>query len=114
MDPARHDRIMAAVSHLPHAVAYSVAGAIGSLGGAEFFGLTGGGFLDTTRIASTPPAMWIDVFLDNRAPILAAMDAFEQSWRELRSAIDRGDEEAIKRILLSARTSRERILSGSS
>jgi prephenate dehydrogenase len=110
MDAERHDQVMAAVSHLPHVVAYSLAGAIGALGGAELKGLTGGGFLDTTRIASTPPRMWIDVFQDNRDALLACVDEFQEWVASLRWAILRGDAREIERILVDARTARERIL----
>lgn len=115
LDAATHDRMMAVVSHLPHAVAYTLVGAmadVGGQGGRELIGLTGGGFTDTTRIAATPVPMWVDVFLDNRDALLWAMDAYELRLRTLREAIVRGDALAIERLLEEARAARQRILGG--
>ena len=110
MDAERHDRILAAVSHLPHVVAYALAGALGALGADSFRGLAGGGLVDTTRIAATPAAMWIDIFLENRGPLLEALDAYEAELGALRAAIAGGDAEAIGRLLDGARAARARIL----
>lgn len=110
MDAERHDRILAAVSHLPHAVAYALAGALGALGAESFRGLAGGGLTDTTRIAATPAPMWIDVFLENKGPLLEALDAFAGELGALRAAIERDDAAAIAAIIEGARAARARIL----
>jgi prephenate dehydrogenase len=110
MDAGEHDRVLAAVSHLPHAVAYALAGALGALGAESFRGLAGGGLVDTTRIAATPAAIWIDIFLENRGPVLAALDAFQAELGGLRAAIAGGDADGIRRILEAARAARARIL----
>jgi prephenate dehydrogenase len=73
--------------------------------------MSGGGFVDTTRIASTPPAMWIDVLIENREAVLEALDAYEAELAALRGAIVRGDAADIARLLAEARAARERILS---
>ncbi len=114
MDAATHDRLMAAVSHLPHVAAYSLAGALGDVGdgGREFIGMTAGGFTDTTRIASTPPRMWVDVFLENADAIVPLIDALGARLAALRAAMVAGDGAAIERILGEARAARERILGG--
>src|SRR5262249_61811289 len=91
MDAERHDRVLAGVSHLPHAVAYALAGALGALGAESFRGLAGGGLIDTTRIAATPAPMWIDVFLRDRGPLLEALDAFAAELGALRAADERDD-----------------------
>jgi prephenate dehydrogenase len=108
MDAAVHDRLMATISHLPHVVAYALAGAIG--GAPELAGFTGGGYADTTRIASTPPRMWIDVFLENRAPLLDLIDHYANHLAALRRAIDAGDAAEIERILSTARAARAGVL----
>jgi prephenate dehydrogenase len=110
MDAERHDRVLAAVSHLPHAVAYALAGALGALGAESFRGLAGGGLADTTRIAATPAPMWVDVFLENRGPLLEALDAFAGELAALRGAIERGDGAAIAALIAEARAARARIL----
>lgn len=110
MDAERHDRVLAAVSHLPHAVAYALAGALGALGADSFRGLAGGGLTDTTRIAATPAPMWIDVFLENKGPLLEALDAFAAELGALRAAVEREDAAAIATIIEGARAARARIL----
>jgi prephenate dehydrogenase len=110
MDAERHDRVLAAVSHLPHAVAYALAGALGALGADSFRGLAGGGLTDTTRIAATPAPMWIDVFLENKGPLLEALDAFSGELAALRAAVERDDAAAIGAFIDSARAARARIL----
>ena len=108
MDPDEHDRKLAAVSHLPHVVAYALAGALADDGG--LVGLAGGGFTDTTRIASTPPAMWLDVFLENREAVLAWVDRFAAELTGWREAIAAGDVAAMDALIAAARAGRERIL----
>jgi prephenate dehydrogenase len=109
IDAERHDRLMAAVSHLPHAVAYALAGAVGDLGD-EVAGFSAGGFKDTTRIAATPAGMWIDVFLDNRGPLLEALAGFRRRLDELEAAIRAGDAAAIDGLIAHARASRAKVL----
>ncbi len=109
MDPERHDRVVAAVSHLPHAVAYALCASLADRVD-DLRGLSAGGFLDTTRIASTPPAMWIDVFLDNRGPIVELLDRYGAELRGLRDAIEARDATRIEALLSSARAARAGIL----
>ncbi len=108
MPAAEHDELMAAVSHLPHVVAYALADAVGTLGAPA--GMGGGGFIDTTRIASTPPGMWVDVFLDNRDAVLRATARFAERLEVLRAAVAAGDEKAIRACIEAARAARARIL----
>ncbi len=113
MSAAHHDRVVAAVSHLPHVAAYALAATVGAIDGdvgRDLVGLAGGGFTDTTRIASTPPAMWIDVFLENRDAVLALIDSFDTRLADLRAAIARGDTGAIETLLRAAAEGRKRIL----
>ena len=109
LTPAHHDRVIAWVSHLPHAAAFALAAAIGGVAD-EVAGLSGAGFADTTRIAASDPAMWRDIFVANRAPLLAALDALGDELTALRRAIDDGDEDAIESIVARARNGRARVM----
>ncbi|MDB4969613.1 MAG: Prephenate dehydrogenase [Myxococcales bacterium] len=111
MPPAQHDRVMAWVSHLPHAAAFALAAAVGGVAD-EVAGLSGGGFVDTTRIAASDPTMWRDIFLANRAPLLAAIDALGGELQTLRAAVDAGDDDAIESLIARARDGRRRIVEG--
>lgn len=76
MEPRRHDRILANVSHLPHMIASAL---ISNLNKKEInFGA--GGLRDTTRIASSDPSIWQDIFITNRKEILAAADRFKKQF----------------------------------
>jgi prephenate dehydrogenase len=113
VDAETHDRAMAWVSHLPHAVAFALAAAVGEVADAEGLGgLHGGGFVDTTRIAASDPTMWRDVFRENRAAVLAALDGYERALATLRAAIDRGDGDALVTAVERARAGRAAVLSG--
>jgi prephenate dehydrogenase len=111
VDAEAHDRAMAWVSHLPHAVAFALAAAVGEVAAEEgLAGLHGGGFVDTTRIAASDPTMWRDVFRENRAAVLASLDGFERALSTLRAAIERGDGAALVAAVERARAGRAAIL----
>jgi prephenate dehydrogenase len=113
MDPGHHDLVFAAVSHLPHVVAYSLIGTIATLGGEvgrDVVGMSGAGLRDTTRIASSDPEMWRSIFLDNRAALLGMVDAFGATVATLRDHIAAGDGDALVAFLARAREARSRLL----
>jgi prephenate dehydrogenase len=111
MEPGEHDRLLALVSHLPHAVAWALIDAIEAarVGGRDPLAYSGGGLRDTTRIASSDPVMWRDIFVDNRAECVRALDGFAASVERLRKLIADGDGAAIERELERLREARERI-----
>lgn len=109
MTPAAHDRAVAWVSHLPHAAAFALAAAVGAVAD-EVAGLSGGGFVDTTRIAASDPAMWRDIFVANRAALLEALDAYAGELGALRRAVDAGDAAAIEALVARARGGRARVM----
>ncbi|HJZ88171.1 MAG TPA: prephenate dehydrogenase/arogenate dehydrogenase family protein [Polyangia bacterium] len=109
MEAGRHDALMAAVSHLPHAVAYALTAAVAAYG-PETAGLSAGGFRDTTRIASSDPTMWRDIFLDNQVALCAMLDQFGKALAHLRSLIEAGEAAPLERELGRLRAQRERIL----
>ncbi len=109
--PAEHDRMLAFTSHLPHAVAFALAAAVGGEA-ASLSGLAAGGFADTTRIAASDLVMWRDIFLANRESLLSALDHFEREWGKLRRAIATEDARAMRTIIEAAHAGRQRILEG--
>ncbi len=112
MDPERHDLVMGYVSHLPHMVAYGLVHTIqkAERDGSELSAFSAGGFRDFTRIASSDPEMWRDICLLNREPILQALEAFQDSLRELVRLIDRRDGAGLEEIFRQSRLTRARIL----
>jgi prephenate dehydrogenase len=97
MDPAQHDRMVAAISHLPHMVAYSLVNAVAGYDrfGGELLSFSAGGFRDFTRIASSDPVMWRDIALTNREAILETMDFFSGYLGKLRALVAAGDESGL-------------------
>jgi len=92
MSVERHDAVLAATSHLPHALAYTLVDALSSLTDSdEVFRCAAGGFRDFTRIASSDPTMWRDIALANRSALLEAIDQFSQHLEQLRVAVARED-----------------------
>ena len=79
METAHHDKVMAAVSHLPQLIAYSIVGTVADLEGyehKEIIKYSAGGFRDFTRIAGSDPTMWRDIFLTNKQTVLELIQRF--------------------------------------
>ncbi len=96
MDAAAHDAIFAAVSHLPHVLAYALVHMLATRdNAAELFGFAASGFRDFTRIAASSPEMWRDIALANRTALLHELDAYQAQVAELRNAIDQQDGDAL-------------------
>lgn len=108
MEPARHDEVLAATSHLPHLLAFSLVDTLAAEAeSTDIFRYAAGGFRDFTRIAASDPTMWHDVCIANREPILAQIDRFTEGLAQLRKAIEQGDSQRLTGIFTRARTSRE-------
>ena len=106
MDPETHDLIFAAISHLPHAVAFVLVDALIDIEdetGIKVLKYTGGGFRDFTRIAESSPQMWQEIFLENKKQLLFAIDKFIGSAEKLKNAIKNNDSEGILKILKESR-----------
>ena len=102
-----HDRIFAAVSHLPHLLSFALVSEIASRPeAAELFAFAAGGFRDFTRIAASSPEMWRDIALQNRAALLAELDRFGVRLAVFRSLIEKGDGPALERLMTEARSAR--------
>jgi prephenate dehydrogenase len=113
MAPAEHDAIFAAVSHLPHLLAYALVQEIARRAdSAQLFGYAAGGFRDFTRIASSHPEMWRDICVANRDALLAELDRYAARLAALRPLLERGDGEALERVFTEARAARSRWLNG--
>ena len=113
MTPQAHDEVFAAVSHLPHFLAYALVGEIAGRGNsAQLFGYAAGGFRDFTRIASSHPEMWRDVCLANRDALLAEIDRYGARLTAMRQHLERGDGAALERAFAEARAARECWLKG--
>jgi prephenate dehydrogenase len=112
MDVAKHDRVVAAISHLPHMVAYSLVNAVGGYDRFDesILKYSAGGFRDFTRIASSDPAMWRDIALMNRQSILELMDIFSCCFAELRATVERGEREGLEAFFARSKEQRDAIL----
>ena len=107
-EAADHDRIFAAVSHLPHILAFALVSEIAARGNAqELLGFAAGGFRDFTRIAASSPEMWRDVSLQNRAALLAEIDAYAARLAVFRELIAKGDGKGLERLMAEARSTRQ-------
>lgn len=109
--PDQHDRIVAAVSHLPHVLASLLVRTACHSAEEEgrFWELAAGGFRDTTRIASAPAAIWRDICLTNREAIRATLDDAIAGLEEFRAALGRSDAAAIHDFFEEGRRGRERL-----
>lgn len=113
MRPECHDEIFAAISHLPHIVAYALIGAILDLeGGENLQALAGGGLRDVSRVAMSHPVMWRDICLANREPILKMIAHFQSALGDLAAMISAADGEGLYQRFASARACRERLGNG--
>nr|VFJ68634.1 MAG: prephenate dehydrogenase [Candidatus Kentron sp. FW] len=111
MDAERHDKILAATSHLPHVLAYAFVDALREMDGEQkedsILRYAAGSFRDFSRIASSDPQMWADICLANADAIIAMLERFDTGLQSLVDAIRRGDEESLKEVFTRAREYRE-------
>jgi prephenate dehydrogenase len=107
MEPDAHDAAFAAVSHLPHLVAFAlINGVVGQEQGRDYLSLAGPGFRDFTRIAASDPKMWRDILLANRHELLAQCGIFENSLNEMKQLIESGNAEALEGLIARASEAR--------
>ncbi|PVY78407.1 3-phosphoshikimate 1-carboxyvinyltransferase [Tamilnaduibacter salinus] len=116
MSVDRHDEVLAATSHLPHLIAFSLVDTLaGEDDNLDIFRYAAGGFRDFTRIAASDPIMWHDIFLSNREAVLNMIDHFTADLGQLRQAIESQDGERLLQVFSRARAAREhfsKMLSG--
>jgi prephenate dehydrogenase len=107
MTPAHHDRVFAAVSHLPHLLSFALVHDLARRDNREeFFRFAAGGFRDFTRIAASHPEMWRDICIANRAALLEELEQYQRELEVLRRALQNGDAAALEAIFAEARTVR--------
>ena len=108
MEVEHHDEVLAATSHLPHVLAFSLVDSLANMKyGDEIFSYAAGGFRDFTRIASSDPVMWRDICVNNREAILNMVERFERDLASLRDTIDAGDDRAILELFQRAKHARD-------
>ena len=107
MTPESHDAAFAAVSHLPHLIAFAMMQSlISQPKGQEYLQLAGPGFRDFTRIAASDPHMWRDIMLANREELLAQSQSFRQALLQLEQLIDKQDGDALEDLIAEASDTR--------
>ncbi|MFM6985642.1 MAG: prephenate dehydrogenase [Hydrogenophaga sp.] len=107
MSPEAHDAAFAAVSHLPHLLAFALMNAIGNQPDAPaFLSLAGPGFRDFTRIAASDPAVWRDILIANKEEVLAQTRHFRQALEALETAIGSDRRDALQAMIDAASTTR--------
>lgn len=104
-----HDEVLAATSHLPHLLAYTLVDSLARMDTSEeIFRFAAGGFSDFTRIAGSSPQMWHDICLANRAAILKMIARFDEDLLQLAAAMRAEDSVKILDLFTRAKTARDR------
>jgi len=109
MEPVHHDAVLAATSHLPHVLAFTLVDSLARLGDREeIFAYAAGGFRDFTRIASSDPVMWRDICLANGDAIRRMIDRYIDDLRAINKAVSEHDGNRLLEIFTSAKQARDR------
>ena len=107
MDAESHDQMFASVSHLPHILAYACIQAISNTDSQEVLGHSGAGLKDFSRIASSSPQMWADIFLENKENLLPRVAAFNEVLSALEETIKKNDKRKLVELLALSKTARD-------
>jgi prephenate dehydrogenase len=108
MEPQEHDALLAAVSHLPHLLAFALVHEIaGRENAAQLFSYAAGGFRDFTRIASSQPEMWRDICVANRDRLLLEVKHFSEKLEAMQALLEAADGAALERLFAEARAARD-------
>jgi prephenate dehydrogenase len=108
MDSGHHDEVLAATSHLPHLLAFSLVDTLNEQSdNRDIFNYAAGGFRDFTRIAASDPTMWSDICLANDKALLTVLDDFTADLTKLRAAIESKDSALLKKTFQSAKEARD-------
>jgi prephenate dehydrogenase len=108
LDPDTHDRAVAAISHLPHVVAWALVDAVARFE-PDALAIAARGFKDTTRIAAADPDVWREILMANRSAVNASVAAFREALDELDRLIAAGDVAALTALLARVKATRERL-----
>ena len=108
MSVEHHDEVLAATSHLPHLLAYSLVDTLAHKHeNKEIFNYAAGGFRDFTRIAASSPKMWNDIFMANKRAVLDALDLFTHDLSQLKQAVAESDSTAMMGVFTRAKVARD-------
>jgi prephenate dehydrogenase len=112
IDPEAHDRLLALVSHLPHALANLLLNQVGAapIEGHDPLAAAGASFREMTRVAGANPRIWVDIFLDNAAELRTALTEHRRRVEQLESALELGDAGFLGRWIGEAATKRQELL----
>lgn len=113
MDAEHHDMVLATTSHLPHLIAYTIVGTATDLEEdlkGEVIKFSASGFRDFTRIASSDPVMWRDVFLNNKDAVLEILQRFTEDLTAMQKAIRKGDGDYLYRQFKETRDIRKAVI----
>ncbi len=111
MQPAEHDRVFAAVSHLPHLLSYALVDQVARHpNGKQLFEYAAGGFRDFTRIASSHPEMWRDICVANRKALLLELGGYQRELAEVKQLLQKGDAAGLEKLFARARAARSKWL----
>jgi prephenate dehydrogenase len=103
LTPAAHDAAFAAVSHLPHVLAYAVIrGIFQQKNGPDLIALGGPGFRDFSRIAASDPVVWRDILGTNREQVLLQIAHFKQALNDFETVIQKNDPQALEDMIRQA------------
>ncbi|MBD1371608.1 prephenate dehydrogenase [Hazenella sp. IB182357] len=111
MEPRHHDRVVGAISHLPHIIASGLVNLVGDYNQESgfFHRLAAGGFRDLTRIGASDPTMWQDILLTNRHEILRIMEDWLRQMASFQEAIATEDDQKIISLFTRSKQLRERL-----
>lgn len=108
MEVAQHDAVLAATSHLPHLLAFSLVDTLAKENqNQDIFRYAAGGFRDFTRIASSDPTMWHDIFVANQQALLNVIEHFNNGLAQFKEAVEQQDSEALLGFMTRAKAARD-------
>ncbi len=105
MGPAQHDRVYAAVSHLPHLIAYAMVNTVSDID-KSYLSYCGQGFKDMTRIAASSPDIWADISLLNRQNLIEMIATFRENLNRMEEHLRSSEADALKKEFIRASTTR--------
>ncbi|KRT55964.1 prephenate dehydrogenase [endosymbiont of Ridgeia piscesae] len=106
-----HDEVLAATSHLPHMLAFSLVDSLARMKeNDEIFRYAAGGFRDFTRIASSNPVMWRDICIANQDALGGMLKRFADELHEMAAVLEAGDSETLEQIFARAKAARDRYI----
>jgi prephenate dehydrogenase len=108
MEPYKHDEIYAAVSHLPHVIAYALVNTLGDIN-SGYIEYAGQGFKDTTRIALSSPEMWRDISIFNKDNLIKLLVVFRENLDKMEKLLEMSDARGIEEEFLKAQGLRKKI-----